>query len=345
MFTMERLRFDQSDWNRTLASFPDATPFQTSEWIEFLARTQHGEPVLAAILDGGEVVGYFTGMLISKFGVRILGSPFAGWTTAYMGFNLRPQVPRSLALEALAEFAFHQLHCLHLEFMDRNESVEDFERSGFDWRMFTGFQIDLTQTAEQMLRNMDHQCRGNIRKAQRSGVVIEEVDDPDFVREYYDHMKLVFGRQGLVPTYPETRVLELIRCLLPSGKAILLRAVEPGGKHIASAISVGYGRMAYLWGAASDRDYQLLRPNELMYWTTALKWKERGMAVLDMGGKGEYKRKYGGEPITVPWARKSANAVIPRLRSTAQHLLRAQQWARGHLDVALGRSKPEKTAA
>ena len=39
---------------------------------------------------------------MSRFGVRILGSPFPGWTTLSMGFNLREGVSRRAATEARA---------------------------------------------------------------------------------------------------------------------------------------------------------------------------------------------------------------------------------------------------
>jgi len=45
---------------------------------------------LAELRDGNEVVGYFTGLTFARFGVRILGSSFPGWTTPYIGFTLLP---------------------------------------------------------------------------------------------------------------------------------------------------------------------------------------------------------------------------------------------------------------
>ena len=81
---------------------------------------------------GGEGrLGYFTGAVVRKFGFRILGSPFPGWTTAYMGFNLLPDVPRREALAALEAFALRELRCIHLEIMDHNLSLEDGQSLGF----------------------------------------------------------------------------------------------------------------------------------------------------------------------------------------------------------------------
>lgn len=43
-------------------------------------------------------VGYFTGMIVRKIGLRILGSPFPGWSTDYMGLSLSACVDRRKAV-------------------------------------------------------------------------------------------------------------------------------------------------------------------------------------------------------------------------------------------------------
>jgi hypothetical protein len=46
--------------------------------------------------------------------------------------------------------------------------------------------------------------------------------------------------------------------------------------------------------------------------------RARGVTRYDMGGGGEYKRKYGGREIAVPWFRGSRYAVLEPLRSGAR---------------------------
>ncbi len=94
-----------------LDGYADRIVYQTLPWIKFIAHSQHAEPVLAALYRADEKLGYFTGLLVKKFGFKILGSPFPGWNTPYMGFNLRPDVSRGVATEALVDFAFNQLRC------------------------------------------------------------------------------------------------------------------------------------------------------------------------------------------------------------------------------------------
>jgi hypothetical protein len=49
-------------------------------------------------------------------------------------------------------------------------------------------------------------------------------------------------------------------------------------------------------------------------------WKARGMTVLDMGGGGEYKRKYGPVEFSVPFFRKSRLPGLGLMRELARRL-------------------------
>src|SRR5436190_17634441 len=71
MARFERVPFHPDDWNKTLSAFPDRIVFQTAEWISFLIDTQKGEPVIAALKDGNETLGYFSGLIVKKFGLKI----------------------------------------------------------------------------------------------------------------------------------------------------------------------------------------------------------------------------------------------------------------------------------
>ena len=74
-----QIKFEQVPWDE-LDSFEDREVSQTKPWIDFVLKSQGGRPVVAALRDGGQTLGYFTGIVVSKLGVPILGSPFVGWT-------------------------------------------------------------------------------------------------------------------------------------------------------------------------------------------------------------------------------------------------------------------------
>lgn len=314
---LERVELGDVDW-AALDGSPDRLLFQTPEWVQFIARSQRAEPVVARVCDGREPVGYFTGLIVRRCGMRILGSPFPGWTTDYMGFNLDPAVDRRAAAAALLPFAFGAMRCVHVELKDRY--LAEASLSGLDYtsgRTMT-FEVDLTADEPELLARMSSACRRAIRKAEKGGVQVDIVADECFAAEYYHQLRDVFAKQSLVPTYREERVRELIRCLGPTGRLLLLRALAPDGRCIATALFPAAHGTAYFWGGASLRPDQILRPNELLFWTAMKYWKARGMTTLDCGGAGEYKRKYGGQELWVPWYRSSRYPGLPALRDAAK---------------------------
>jgi hypothetical protein len=332
-----RLDIESRGWQEEIARYPEHTIFQTPAWLSFVAETQKAEPVVAALTTGNGVAGYFTGLIVRKAGFAILGSPFPGWTTSYMGLCLSPDVPRRLAVQELTRFAFTDLRCIHLELMDRNLTVATLDGLGFDHRPLSTFEIDLTQGPDVLFGNMSSACRRCIRKAEKSGVIVEEANDAGFADEYYDQLQDVFAKQRLVPTYGRERVRELIRHVHPTGMLLLLRARRPDGQSIATGIFPATNGLMYFWGGASWRGDQGLRPNEAIQWYAMKYWKSRGIRVYDMGGGGEYKRKYGGVEITVPWFRKSRHPSISRMRQLARDFAKARQTVVGKWSERLGR--------
>lgn len=325
-------RLDAINWSE-LDSFEDRTIFQTKPWLDFVAEAQGAERVVARITDGNNTVGYFTGLVVRKLGLKILGSPFPGWTTLYMGFNLCPGVSRRAAMEALLDFAFRELRCAHLEIMDRRMTLEESAGLGLEHHVLSNFEIDLTQGEAALFASLEGSCRNKVRKAAKCGVVIEEAADDGFLfaDDYYAQLQEVFGKQSLVPTYGIERVRVLIKYLLPTGNLLLLRARAPEGHCIATGVYPAMNDSMYFWGGASLRRYQSMAPNEAVHWYAMRYWQTRGINKCDMGGGGEYKRKYGGQEVGIPWFRKSRYPVLGSLRNFASRLQSYRQQVIGRL--------------
>lgn len=329
MISFQRLSLEQAPWE-ALEAFPDRVIFQTRPWLEFLRRTQRAQPVVAAIQEDGQTVGYFTGAILDKYGLKILGSPFKGWATSYMGFNLPESVARPTYLEALAGFAFRDLGCVHLELVDRHLAANQVT-SGYTQSQYITHEIDLRQNEDTLWGNMSRSCRASIRKGEKNGLVIEEASDLDFAQDYHAQLKAVFARVGLVPTYSLERVQELIRCLQPTGNLMLLRVRTPAGKCIATAIFLAYKGYLYSWGSASWPEENHWRPNEMVDWYAMRKWKARGMHTYDLVGLADYKRKYGTQEVSIPYLMRPRFSWVLHLREAAKQALRIRQRLSGRM--------------
>ena len=330
MVQFKRLTLEHVNWEE-LDRFGDRTVFETLPWLRFLEKTQHAETIVAAIEHSGKIAGYFTGLIVRKYGVKILGSPFRGWSTYYMGFNLLPEYNRREVLKAFPSFAFDQLKCHYFEIADLNFKEDDYADLGYTTKKINSYEIDLTQSEEELFARMKSTCRWSIRKAEKNGVYIEESRDMGFVDDYYDQLIDVFAKQSLVPRFSRSRVKELIANLLPSGNLLLLRARREDGLGIATGIFPAFNDRMFSWGLASRREDQRLRPNELLLWYAMRYWKAKGMKKLDMCGQDEYKRKYGVYKITVPILIMGKYEILFKLRDLAVEMVRARRDIWGYL--------------
>ncbi len=334
MMTLTPVDFASPRWRDESATLPARTIYQNPEWMEFVAETQQATPLVAELHDGNRNVGYFTGLTFRRFGLKVLGSPFPGWSTSYMGFLLQEGVPRRAAIETLTHLAFRELGCSYLEYMDRSCPVAEARNLGYEYNLYTSYEVDLRPDKKQILANMAHEKRTNLRRAQKNGLQVEEASDPQFADEYYAQHCEVFHRQSLTPTYSLERVRSLIKHMLPTGNLLLLRVRDLEGRCIATNISLGEGARAYMWGAASLRQYQILRPNELIFWRAFQYWKDRGAEFIDLTGNSDYKARYGAYQIHLPWIHKSKYPLLTQLRDSARQLMRVKQRLSGRWAAA-----------
>jgi hypothetical protein len=337
---LERLDPSACDW-QAMDAFGDRQVFQTRAWTAFLADAHDAEPVVAAVREGERTVGYFTGLMVRRFGVRILGSPFPGWHTGYLGFNLEPGVSRRDAVEALLPFAWKALGCRHLELRDRQLTLDEVAGLGFAHTPRVTLEVDLSRDEDDLFAALKSSARRNIRKAEREGVVIEEAADLAFADDFHAQLTDVFAKQALPPPYGVERVRKLIRHVHPSGRLLLLRARDADGRCIATLICPALNRSAYFWGSASWRADQHLRPNEALWWYAARHWRRRGITGFDMGGGGDYKQKYGiSAELTIPLLRASRSPAVARLRSGAERSVELRRRAIGRLRPGAALPRP-----
>jgi hypothetical protein len=330
MLAFEPFGGSMDEWGQILATFPDHEIFQAPAWLAFIAETQKATPVIAVLKEGSQPVGYFAGLTVRRFGAKILGSPFPGWTTSHMGMRLREGISRREATRALVEYAFDDLNCVHLELVDPRFAAQDVAGLGFEIQMTKSWMIDLSAPEEELFAKAKSSCRRSIRKAKRMGVAIEQAQDEFFADDYYAQLRDVFAKQGLVPTYDKARVQALIRHLLPTGLLLLVRARDSKGECIATGIFPAMNGLVDYWGVASWRPHQILRPNEAIMWYAMCYWKGRGMKLLDAGGAG-YLQKYGGHHVGVLRLAKSRFPLLWNARGVAKRVFAIRQRIVGKL--------------
>lgn len=338
---LRQLPYDPVAWRDTVQSYADAEVFQSPEWLAYLQRYRDVEPVAAELLDGGAVVGHFVGAISRHLGLRVLGSPRSGWGTNKMGFLLQPGVRVAKAAEALLDFAYGDLGCVHVELWDRHMRVEDARTLPYALTTRETWEVDLSGSEQEILSRMKSRTRTYVRRASRTGLRIEEVSGADFADEFYPQLVDVFESSDLVPTYGVDRVRDLIESLEASGQLLMLRVRDSAGEPIASVLTVGRGARATLWGLGWYRAAAKDHPVEPLQWEVMLRWRERGATVYDLDGPTLAKAKFGGEPRTEAHLHHSKYAVLDTGRDAVRALFYSRQRVLGRLHSRRSRASSD----
>lgn len=307
-------------------SFPNKSVLTTLEWLRFIQEDSQITPYIVKIEDGSKgLVGYFTGGIIKKFGVKILGSPFPGWSTPYMGLDVVDSSKKGQILCELIPFVLEDSKCWYLQIIDR-----DFDRSELEaFKSQMGFQLFSSETLELKIEENDElqykrmhtSCRNFINQFTRRGASIEvATPNDDFAEEYYDQLCDVFAKQDLVPTYTVDKVKCLLKHLSSTDSVLCLRVRDPEGKSIATSIFPAFNKKMFFWGGASYRESQHFRPNEYMIYRAIHYWRERGCTLFDMVGNRKYKLKFGSELVTYPAVVVTKYSFLIPLKNIASRL-------------------------
>lgn len=341
-------RIDDADipWDE-IGAAGDGSVFRSKAWTAYVATVHGGSRVVLEVEYEGEVVGWFVGVGVRKFGLPMLGSPLPGWGTSYMGFawsgavdqSDRPAV-ESAALLALRRWAVDSWRFVHLEVMVDQPPVSLLVPPAMGVAKFHSYRCDLVDDLS-MLKAMSTNGRRNLRRAELRGVRVESVPVQcahEFVDQYYSMALAVFALKGTRPAYPQRRVQQLIDAVGPTGDLLLLRAMTGSGEVAATNITVGRpsGTAVLLMGA-SDRAYSDLRPSDAIMWESMKMWRDRGAARFDFGGGGSYKRKFGGRPVEASWVHSSVLPGTSRAREMLRRIEATKR--RGRRDVL--RSDPQ----
>ena len=287
MLDLRRVDLEQCDW-AAMDALADRTVFQTREWLEFVAATQGAEPVVAEVLDAGEVVGYFTGLIVQRYGVRILGSPFPGWTTGHGLQPARGDEPARGALAALPRFAFGELGCLHLEVQDRHlDDAEDVGGLGFDCTVFTTFEVDLDPRRGRDLRA--HEQRLPAGRAQgREDRGDDRGGDGDGLRRRVLRAARRRLRQAVAAPDLRRRAGPR-RWSAPCsrhGRLLLLRARDPDGRASPPASSRRSTARRTSGAARAGATSRSSGPTRRSSGTRCATGRRAGSTIIDMGGGG-----------------------------------------------------------
>lgn len=264
------------DWNRFLASHPNAHLLQTGEWGE-LKSAFGWKPV--RIVEGGAGAQILFRKLPLGFTIGYIPKPVASVQ--------RHEFRRELWREIDSVCKRNRAIFLKVEpDLWQGAEVSQFPIADFQLRVSPHniqpprtIGVDIKDSEEVILARMKQKTRYNIRLAEKKGVTVRPWDDI----ESFHAMMLLTGRRDGFGVHSREYYRRAYELLHSKQMGDLLLA-EYGGKKLAALFAARNGNRAYyLYGASTDEERNRM-PTYLLQWE-AMQWaKEHGCEEYDLWG-------------------------------------------------------------
>ncbi|MBN1168672.1 peptidoglycan bridge formation glycyltransferase FemA/FemB family protein [Candidatus Woesebacteria bacterium] len=167
-------------------------------------------------------------------------------------------------------------------------------------------QLDLLKSKKELLSDMHHKARYNIKLSERNGVVIKRSKDIERFSGFWHKASKSWGMNF-------SQKKEIISLYKAFGKDSIILEAYFKEELIAAALLVNTNDISYYMYAASSEKGNRLHAPSLLVWESIVKAKIKGKKIFDFGGvyderyplkkwKGftEFKRKFGGKIIEYP---------------------------------------------
>ena len=301
------------EWDKLIKTFPDFTIYHLSCWHHVLEDCFNGHIHKFKIIKDGVTCGYWCGLTVKKFGMKIFGSPLPGTSTDYMHPLFSEEIPLDRFIIALRKWAKTN-KIAHIELCGHYFNSEVLKEFGYSTNHSETYIVNISTTESNIWQNLKPAMRNKVRKAEKNGIIVAIDDSLEFSRIYYDMLKVVFQRKGLVPTYNLSRVEKVIHYLKNSDNVITLTA-RKDSKPLSTIILLKDKSTLYYWGGASYQEAFKYGANDLIHWYAFQMANKIGIHHYDTCGGGEYKKKFGGTYIQIPSAYLSLNYLTGAARN------------------------------
>jgi len=296
------------DWAEFVRNHPHGNVYQTPEMEEVYRRTKNYEPITLAVVDETDEILAIMLATVIKVGKGIVRAFSA--RSVIQGGPLFVENERGfLALSALFEeydrigrkkALFSEIRNMY----DTTQFKHLFEKLGYAFEDHLNFLVDINKPKEEVWRQISRSMRKNINRAQRKGIVIEEVEDKSLIPVFYEFLRDVY-HNAKVPLVDVSFFYSVYDILVPRGMA-KFHLAKYDGEYVGGRLSLMYNKTIYADFVGVPKKYKKLHVNPLLNWHVLAWGSENGYHVFDFGGAGkpgkyygvrEFKRQFGGRLV------------------------------------------------
>lgn len=286
---------DSETWRDFVYNHPHGNIFQTPEMAEIYMQTKRREPIfIAALSNDGEIIALMQAMAISEIDGSL--GCFSGRSIIQGGPLFIESDKSSTALKSLMENydkiahkkgLYTQIRNLH----DNINISHIFKGLGYKYENHLNYFVDLTKSREELWENLSKKRRNGIRKAEKNGVIIEEIENRNLISSFYELIQETY-RNAKLPLADITFFKSAFEILGPN-KMVKFFLAKYKDKYIGAIGILIYKKIIYDWYAGASLEHLHLCPNDILTWH-AIEWgHEKGYQTFDFGGAGKTDKEYG----------------------------------------------------
>jgi glycosyltransferase involved in cell wall biosynthesis len=330
---------DSADcWNESLRRAPNKTIFHSNEWLKLVTSINNVGLVRGGIYLDGELVGLFPIMLLQRSLFRLAGSPlaFSGLFSPYLGPATRDDlvVP---AIEAFAAWTKQERIDYAEMALDRELDPQTWSRLKYELAKRQSVWMSIPSDKDALWRGLEKRCRGAVRKAESSGVRVQEISDGKFFENYLDMAADVYSKSHRPPPFTLAFYEGLWEMWHEKGIMKVLAAFREG-QLLAAAVFLldrAAGRAYYLDGASYLRFHEL-NANTLIQWVFLQELVREGFKLYDMLGADQegirrFKLSFGGTLRSYDYVFQSRSAASRVAREGYRFLAPAARYLKYRL--------------
>lgn len=274
--------------------------YQSKAYLEFLADSGR-EPLVIAVYSNEELVG---GTAVNV-GRKVFKIPFS--MTVYYGPVVKEASRIKEVLHKVVEAVKSSSIVLNIHIPGEYTSEEGQCGSFSQWhkKPVEYLRWDISPPIEDLRKNLGKGKKSGINRAVREGVVIEKIESPDQVAEFFKVYSMSMHRSkldpGLISTYKD-----MLLSLGAAGMAAGFLALHPAtGQTLAGRLLLlGLHGDATFLASGHDPTFRKLRGGDLLTWHCVEYAKSKGYTEIDFVGLpvGDSKRESGLRDSKLSWA-------------------------------------------
>jgi len=302
-------------WDEVVHASDDAWIFHFYDWQIFNAKVWNLVSQDFLVEHQGKVIGIFPLQMNPKN--KSLRSTVMG----FGGAAVRNDVPHGIRKKALqimydyAKFIGHQNGLFYIDVLlpplapitlNDQWHVNPLVNYGYEDSSTHTWMVDLTQTKDELLKNLSYDARRSIKKSEECGYILKPLESIVEMEEYYAVHCETYKRTGVQP-HPKEYFLGIYNSMCQKGHATIWKAVTPKGKIVGFNMTAMFKKTAYYWSGCCKNDYMDSGVNYLLQYHAMMWAKEQGVQWFDNGeafpntqdaklkGLTTFKGKFGGE--------------------------------------------------